>query len=165
MSHQGDLVLFCGKMGAGKSTNAKSVALNRNAVLISEDEWLAMLYPEQIHSFDDYLQFSARLKPLVKSHIINILATGTTVVMDFPANTKKQREWFNMLAIQAKVKAELIYLNVSNEVCLMQLAKRRIAQPQRAKFDNEEMFNFVTKYFEAPVCDEFANIQVIEKRL
>ena len=30
-----------------------------NAVLISEDEWLEMLYPEQIRTLDDYLHYSA----------------------------------------------------------------------------------------------------------
>lgn len=47
----GSLLLFCGKMGAGKSTEAKKIALERNAVLISEDDWLATLYPDQIKSF------------------------------------------------------------------------------------------------------------------
>jgi len=34
----GTLIFFCGKMGAGKSTQSKKVAHDRNAVLISEDE-------------------------------------------------------------------------------------------------------------------------------
>jgi shikimate kinase len=32
---------FCGKMGAGKTTLSRSIARERKAVLISEDEWLA----------------------------------------------------------------------------------------------------------------------------
>ena len=80
---KGTLIFFCGKMGAGKSTKSKEVALQRNAVLISEDEWLATLYPNQISSFKDYLKFSAQLRPLVRSHVQNILSTDTNVVMDF----------------------------------------------------------------------------------
>ena len=90
----GTLILFCGKMGAGKSTKSKQVAQERNAVLISEDEWLLMLYPNLIVSLDDYLQYSLLLKPLVKSHVLDILKTGTSVVMDYPANTVNQRKWF-----------------------------------------------------------------------
>ncbi|MEE4175462.1 MAG: AAA family ATPase, partial [Xanthomonadales bacterium] len=40
----GALTLFSGKMGAGKSTKASQLAEERNAVLISEDHWLSMLY-------------------------------------------------------------------------------------------------------------------------
>ena len=57
MSHRGTLIYFCGKMGAGKSTESKKIAIERNAVLISEDEWLSKLYPNQITSFDDYIKF------------------------------------------------------------------------------------------------------------
>ena len=35
-------------MGAGKSTKSKEIAQRKNAVLLSEDEWLAALYPHQI---------------------------------------------------------------------------------------------------------------------
>ena len=110
MSNTGVLVFFCGKMGSGKSTESKKVAIERNAVLISEDEWLSILYPNQITSFDDYIKFSNQLKPLIKIHVHNILKIGITVVMDFPSNTKRQREWFTNLSIEADVTAELKYL-------------------------------------------------------
>ena len=161
MSNRGMLIYFCGKMGAGKSTKSKSVAIERNAVLISEDEWLAKLYPDQITTFDDYIKFSALLRPLVKSHVKNILRTGSNVVMDFPANTKRQREWFKSLSIEAGSEAELIYLKVNNELCLKQIAQRVTEQPARAAFDTEEMFNHVTKYFEEP--DEIENLVVVVK--
>ena len=85
----GKLYFFCGKMGAGKSTKSKQVTIERNAVLLSEDEWLAELYPNKIASFNDYIHYSSLMKPLVRSHVQRILLTGTNVVMDFPANTQK----------------------------------------------------------------------------
>jgi len=163
MAHRGNLIFFCGKMGAGKSTKSKSVATERNAVLISEDEWLAKLYPDQITSFDDYIKFSGLLRPLIKVHVQNILRTGTSVVMDFPANTKRQRKWFNSLSIEVESKAELIYLKVNNALCLKQIAQRSIEQPSRAEFDTEEMFHHVTQYFEEPDTSEVQNIEVVVK--
>jgi hypothetical protein len=38
----GKLFFFCGKMRAGKTTKSKKIAHDRNAVLISEDEWLEL---------------------------------------------------------------------------------------------------------------------------
>ncbi len=163
MAHRGSLIFFCGKMGAGKSTKAKTVAVERNAVLISEDEWLAKLYPEKINSFDDYIEYSGLLRPLIKVHVQNILKTGTNVVMDFPANTKKQRQLFNILCTEVESKAELIYLKVNNALCLKQIKQRSIEQPFRASFDTEKMFHHVTQYFEEPEEGEIQDIEVVVK--
>lgn len=160
MAHQGTLIFFCGKMGAGKTTLSKRVAVDRSAVLICEDEWLSKLYPEQITSFDDYIKFSSQLKPLMKTHVQNILKSGSNVVMDFPANTKKQREWFKNLSQEIEAETELIYLKVSNALCLKQIAQRSIEQPLRAVFDTEEMFHHVTKYFEEPDKNELSTFKV-----
>lgn len=73
MKNTGMLTFFCGKMGAGKSTKSKTLSVEKNAVLVSEDDWLAAHYPNQIHSFDDYLTFSGLIKPFVKAHVQNIL--------------------------------------------------------------------------------------------
>ena len=163
VSYQSSLIFFCGKMGAGKSTKSKSVATERNAVLISEDEWLSKLYPDQIKSFDDYIKFAGLLRPLIKAHVQNILRTGTNVVMDFPANTKRQREWFTRLSVEVEAKSELIYLKVNNELCLKQIAQRSIEQPSRAAFDTEEMFYHVTQYFEEPAPSEIQYIEILVK--
>ena len=155
--------MFSGKMGAGKSTKSKQVSQERNAVLISEDEWLSKLYPNQITSFDDYLHYSSLLKPLVKSHVLDILKTGTSVVMDFPANTVNQRKWFKELITEANAPNELIYLNVNNDICLRQIEKRRLEQPERAIYDTESMFIEVTQYFQEPEQSEGFNLQVVDR--
>ncbi|MBI1424759.1 MAG: AAA family ATPase [Gammaproteobacteria bacterium] len=159
--HVGTLILFSGKMGAGKSTKSRQVSQERNAVLISEDEWLSRLYPNKITSFDDYLHYSSLLKPLVKSHVLAILKTGTSVVMDFPANTVNQRKWFKELITEAAAPNELIYLNVSNDVCLRQIAKRRLEQPERASYDTESMFIEVTRHFQEPEKSEGFNLYIV----
>ena len=165
MKSIGTLIFFCGKMGAGKSTKSQQLALDRNAVLISEDEWLASLYPGQIASFEDYIKFSGLLKPLVKSHVQNILCSGTNVVMDFPANTVSQRKWFKAIVSEIDAPHELIYLNTSEEICLKQIAQRCIERPERAKFDREEVFHHVTSFFEEPSAEEGLNIKRIERNL
>jgi predicted kinase len=161
--NRGTLIYFCGKMGAGKSTMSSIVAAERNAVLICEDEWLATLYPEQILSFDDYIKCSGLLRPLIRAHVQSILRTGTNVVMDFPANTTKQRAWFVKLSKEVESEAELIYLKADDALCLKQIAQRAKEHPSRATFDTEEVFNQVTKFFEAPTKDEVNHLVIIDK--
>ncbi|WP_223557020.1 MULTISPECIES: AAA family ATPase [Lysinibacillus] len=158
MKQLGTLYFFCGKMGAGKSTKSKQLAIEKHAVLLSEDEWLSSLYPNQITSFEDYLKFSAQLKPMVKKLVQNILSVGTDVVMDFPGNTQKQRKWFLDIASEVNANHQLIFLNINNEQCLSQIAQRRNEQPERAAFDTEAMFIHVTKFFEAPEASEGLNV-------
>ncbi len=150
----GTLIFFCGKMGAGKSTRSKEIALERNAVLLSEDEWLESIYPDQISSLDDYIKYSSRLKHLVKKLVQSILVTGTDVVMDFPANTVSQRDWFREIYSEVNATHNLILIDVPDEVCLERIEKRRIAQPERAATDTVEMFVQVTRYFVAPTTEE-----------
>jgi predicted kinase len=145
-------------MGAGKSTESKQLAIDENAVLLSEDEWLSYLYPNQIASFEDYIKFSALLKPLVKKHVQDILIVGTDVMMDFPANTQKLRKCFLHMATEIDAKHQLIYLNLKNDQCLRNIANRCKEQPERAAFDTEEVFVHVTKYFEEPEASEGLNI-------
>lgn len=158
MASPGTLTFFCGKMGAGKSTHAKRIATAQNAVLLSEDHWLATLYPGQIQSFDDYLKYSALLKPLVKAHVQDILRTGTSVVMDFPANTAAQRKWFVELCEEAGCKHQMVYLDISDAQCLEQIAVRCREQPERARFDTEVVFRQVTRFFEVPSDQEGLNV-------
>ena len=83
--------------------------------------------------------------------------------MDFPANTVNQRKWFKELFTEANEPNELIYLNVSNNICLRQLEKRRLEQPERAIYDTESMFIEVTKYFQEPDPSEGFNLQVVDR--
>lgn len=157
---QTTLYFFCGKMGAGKSTRARRLAEAEKAVLISEDEWLEMLYPEQIRTLDDYLHYSARLRPVVGMHVKNLLRKGVTVVLDFPANTARQRAWFKCLYEDSGVEGKLLYLKVSDAICLKRLRKLRAEQPDRQPFDNEQLFQQVTQYFREPAPSEGFNIKM-----
>jgi len=159
----GLLTFFCGKMGAGKTTKARELARESNAVLLSEDEWLASVYPDGITSLDDYIKHSAQLRPPMKRLVQSILATGTDVVMDFPANTIRQRQWFRSIFSEVQAPHKLIYIDVPEELCLSQIALRRIEQPERATTDTAEMFEQVTKYFVVPTADEGFDITVLTR--
>jgi len=161
MNGKGTLIFFCGKMGAGKSTYSKKLASELNAVFLSEDDWLSVIYPEEIKNFDDYIKYSSRLKPLIKAHVRRILHSGVSVVMDFPGNTKKQRVWFKEIFFESQIPHKLIYLQAEDQLCLKRLKQRRQDSPERARFDTEEVFYQVSSYFQAPTEDEEFNIEVL----
>lgn len=160
---KGTLIFLSGKMAAGKSTLSRELTDEYEAVLLSEDEWLAGLYPDEIRSFHDYLKYSSRLRPILKKHVQNVLRSGVSVVMDFPANTRAQREWFKGIFAECDAPHKLVYVEASDETCLNQLEMRRTTQPERANFDTEAVFRQVTSYFQPPSADEGFSIKLVAK--
>lgn len=163
MSNTGQLIFFCGKMGAGKSTTASSIAIERGAILVSEDNWLSKLYPEEIQAFDDYRRYSPRVKLIVAPFVQQLLLKGLCVVLDFPANTVKQRLWFTELLAGLEVEHELVYLRADDDLCLRRLEQRSLDRPERAKFDTKAMFTHVTSFFQPPQPSEGFAIRVIDQ--
>ena len=164
MKANGTLVFFCGKMGSGKTTLSLEIAESMKAIRLSEDEWLAALYPDEIKVFDDYISYSARLRPVLKSHVQKILKSGVSVVMDFPANTINQRKWFKEILATDQMPHKLIYIEASDRLCLSQIQSRRNDQPERAQFDTETVFKQVTSYFQPPTEKEGFNIEVVIRK-
>ena len=163
MSNKGTLIFFCGKMGAGKSTKSQELAHQYGAILLSEDEWLSSIYPEEIKSFKDYINYSSRLKPLLQRHVQSILNSGVSVVMDFPGNTENQRAWFKVIFSEHDIPHKLVYLETSDQLCLKQLEQRRKSHPERAHFDTEDVFLQVSSYFQPPSEEEGFNIELVSR--
>lgn len=61
------LHMVCGKIGAGKSTLTKRLAAAPMTVLISEDDWLSRLYPNEIHTIADYVGNAGRSREALAS--------------------------------------------------------------------------------------------------
>lgn len=152
------LHFLCGKMASGKSTLSKKLASDHNAILISEDIWLSKLYPEEISSFDDYLQYSPRLKQVLSQHVQNLLEQGISVVLDFPGNVPSQRQWFRSIFEAAKVNHILHYINAPDSLCKNQLRQRNTEKPEGSMIMSEAEFDYITAYFQPPIADEGFNM-------
>jgi adenylate kinase family enzyme len=160
---EGKLIFFSGKMGAGKTTYAKSLSREPNTVYLSEDEILSSFYPNEVKSIEDYELYSKRIKSYIMGLVKRLVENGLIVIMDFPGNTLKQREWFKYVIEVCQVDSKLIYLKVADEVCIQQILKRKNEEPDRHLWDNEEMFYKMTKYFQEPTDEEGFNLEVIVK--
>jgi predicted kinase len=148
------LHFLCCKMAAGKSTFARVLALQHGAVLLEEDHFLAILFPDQIHSIADYVEYSGRIKSALSAHIVALLIAGTSVVLDFPGNTKNQRQWFRQLFERAHADHELHFLDVPDDLCKHQLKERSKALPLASPFTTDAEFEAITEYFQPPSDEE-----------
>lgn len=158
------LHFLCGKAGAGKSTLSRTLATQHDAFLISEDIWLARLYPDDLRDFDDYLKYSRRIRQVVQPLVIDMLA-HRSVVLDFPANTVRSRQWFGSIIEQARSAHTLHYLSASNALCLGRIARRNTERPEGSHVLDEATFMQITSLFEPPTPAEGFEVQVHEQGL
>jgi len=151
------LHLVCGKIASGKSTLARQLADKSKTILVSEDEWLSRLYPEDINTLNDYVRCTARLRDIMGNHIEQLLRAGNSVVLDFPANTPHTRNWMRDIFNNAGVSHCLHYLNVSDEECKIRLRRRNEEGSHRFSTSEKE-FDTITQYFVAPSLSEGFNV-------
>lgn len=152
------LYLFCGKMASGKSTladqMARQMAAQKVLTLISEDKLLSELYPGEVIDVPSYARFSGRVKLAMRPILVDLLRNGVSVVLDFPANTVRQRIWLNELAEESGAQVEFHFLDSSEASCKARLKERFMEEPGRQATDTDAMFDAITRYFEPPSSDE-----------
>lgn len=154
------LYFFSGKMGSGKTTLAKKMSIELNAFYLSEDDILSDLFVDEIHGLEDYIRYSKKIKPMIEKLVNKLIMIHQRVVLDFPENTKNQRKWFKHMIQSTGSCHEFIYLKASDALCLKNIAKRSQNEPNRNKFDTEQMYYQVSKFFEAPTTEEGFNMKI-----
>jgi predicted kinase len=160
MSTHACLHFLCGKAGAGKSTLAKALAAAHQAILISEDIWLARLFGDQMKTFEDYRHYAQRVKTVVGPLVIDLLTAGQNVVLDFPANTRTSRAWFRSLYEAAGTAHVPHYVDVPDQTCLQRIDKRNTERPEGSHHLTKEDFVNISSFFEAPEAGEGFQIKV-----
>ena len=155
----GTLHLVCGKIAAGKSTLCRRLAAQPKTVLISQDLWLSRLYPDELRTIPDMIKYSGRLRGAMGGHVADLLRSGLSVVLDFPANRIDWRRWMLDIAEEAGAPHILHYLDVSDAVCRARL-KARNAAGEHEYVVADDQFELIVARFQPPGEEEGLNIQV-----
>lgn len=158
-SHPVTLYLLCGRIAAGKSTLARSLAQRPATLLISMDAWMSVLYPTENRTINDFARLSARFRAAMGPHVVDLLRLGLSVVLDFPANTVAWRRWMLSLVSEASVAHELHFVDVPDEVCRERL-RRRNQSGEHAYQVDETTYEQFMRYFVAPTPAEGCNVIV-----
>lgn len=151
------LHIICGKIAAGKSTLAKQLADRPGTILISEDQWLAKLYGDQMTTLADYVRFSAKLRDAMTEHVPKLLNAGLSVVLDYPANTVETRQWMRAVLDETGADHQLHLLTPPDAVCLARLRERN-ARGDHPFAATEEQFHRISKHFVLPTQEEGFNV-------
>ncbi|MBS0527478.1 MAG: ATP-binding protein [Proteobacteria bacterium] len=153
------LHLVCGKIGSGKSTLARQLATRPATLLISEDHWNSALWADELKTLEDYVRLSTRLRTAMAPHIVALLKQDLSVVLDFAANTVKQRAWVRSVIDAAGVPHELHVLDVPDAICLQRLRQRNASGVHEFHVTDAEFEQF-TRHYLPPSPDEGFNVVV-----
>ena len=147
------LHMLCGKIASGKSTLARRLADADSTVLLVEDEWLKPLFGDELKTLEDYVRCTRKLRAAMAPHVFALLNATVSVVLDFAANTPRQRAWMRGL-LDASGAAHLMHvLNVSDARCLARLRARN-AEGKHPFAVTEAEFDAFSSHFVRPTAEE-----------
>ncbi len=153
------LHMMCGKIAAGKSTLAATLAKPADTVLIAEDEWLAALFSEEMSTPKDYFLCASRLRAIMGPHVASLLSAGLSVVLDFQANTVESRQWMRGIIERTGADHRLHVLVPPDEVCLARLRDRNASGAHPFSV-TEAQFHQIARHFAAPTPEEGFNLVI-----
>jgi predicted kinase len=116
-------VFMGGAIASGKTTLARRIASEANAVLFSIDEWVGKV-GSPVTNFKEYNRYYFPCWELIASLSRELLKRGISVVLDFGGNSASERERTRTVYEDLDCEHELYFLNTPSDVCAARFRKR-----------------------------------------
>ena len=108
------VIAVCGKVCAGKSYYSRKLKEEENAVVLSCDEFTKVIFDNNLNEKLDETLVRIREYLLIKAE--DIVATGTTVILEWGFWSKKDRDDLNAYLKARQIPCEWHYIEVSDEI-------------------------------------------------
>ena len=145
------VIMTCGRICCGKSTYARKLQENRNAVVLSIDDITLTLFPEGAGEMHD--TYVLRAEQYLLSLSLQILENGVDVILDWGLWTRAQRERLRAFYTGHGVENEIHYLRLSPEEWERRIRKRNAEQNKeepQSYYVDEGLLRKVDSLFEEP---------------
>ena len=148
------VIMTCGKICCGKSTYARRLQAMGNAVILSIDEITLLMFPEGAGEMHD--TYARRAEQYLLSLALQILRTGTDVILDWGLWTRAQRDRLRAYWAGHGAENEIHYLPISKAEWDRRIRDRNAQQTEEpsAYLVDEGLLRKVESLFEEPSEDE-----------
>ena len=148
------VIMTCGKLCCGKSTYARRLQAEGNAVILSIDEITLSLFPEGAGEMHDL--YARRAEQYLLNLSLQILRTGADVILDWGLWTRAQRDRLRRFYSDHGVRSEIHYLRIGQNEWDRRIRNRnekKMEEPSSYYVD-EGLLRKAESLFEEPAEDE-----------
>ena len=160
-----EVILMCGMICSGKSFYAKKLAEEKNAVILSTDEATKILINNEQGDF--YLEFVDKVNLYLRKKAVDIVKTGTDVILDWGFWTREDRRSIKTYLSENGVNYSMYFISISDTDWERNIRERN-ARIERGEggsdfYVDEGLKNKVLSVFEAPSESEIDCVIVNER--
>jgi hypothetical protein len=137
-----------GFAGAGKTTFAKRMALEKKAVRLTPDDWMEQLFPEAL-SLDEFSRYFGRVCNLVWEVASQLLMNGHDVILDIGFWSRDSRDHARKRLSELGASCEVVFVDCDEDLICERLLKRKGSFWSSAAVVREKLVTF-----ERPQSDE-----------
>ena len=148
-------ILICGPICAGKTTYAKKLASETNAVILSVDEVMLTIFGQ--HCGDMHDEYAARTQKYLYSKSLELINSGIDVILDWGFWTHDGRREATAFYRSRGIECEMHCLDVDTDVLSEHIKKRNAEVEQGSTLAYYVDENLVRKFealYEEPGADE-----------
>lgn len=158
-----EVIMLCGKVCSGKSFYANNLKKEGNIVVLSVDELMLSMFPEQLG--DEHNTVAAKAKEFLLRQAENITAAGTNILLDFGFWFKSERDSVRTRFEALGHRVKLVYIDASKEIIMRNALKRNsekeLGNGVLCYEADETLLNKCDELFEVPdayECDEVISV-------
>lgn len=167
MSNPQTVHLIYGPTAAGKSTYARRLATDGKAIRFAIDDWMHTLFsqdkPDSMN-MEWVMSRVRRCQVMIWSTCLQVLSTGTDVVLEFGLLREQDRDRMQSMVDAAGHKASFQFVDACLQIRRQRVLQRNVEKGETYSFEvTPAMFDAMERYFERPSSRELGRSLVISE--
>jgi len=114
--------MICGMLCSGKTVYSESLKAKKNAVVLSVDEAMLLLFGRDAGDRHEY--YAEKVKYYLYRKSLEIIETGTSVILDWGFWTEKERSYTRNFYKSRNIECELHFISISHDEWIKRIDKR-----------------------------------------